>query len=154
MPSGLDIAGTQQQILDYIEANAPTGYQVVEGDVADALTITEVDGVRQPTWVVQFGDTLSEGGSGSFYGPTHDGYYSIFRVYSIGYSAAQSRKGNSVANQLVLGARFDNVGAIGKVFGGGSFTIGEANSRPVAYVSIASFRFSTNLSDVGSKVYP
>lgn len=154
MASGLDIAGTQQEIFDFIEANAPTEYQVVEGDVQDAYTIAEMDGIRQPLWVVQFADMLPASGEGSFKGARHGGYYSLFRVYSVASSASVARKANSVMNQLMLGEKFSNTGEVNKIFGGGSFTLGESSSRPIAYVTIASFQFATNVTGVGSAVFP
>lgn len=152
--SGLSIAEAQNGIFDFIEANAPAGYQVVEGDIDDAFKIQQEDGVRQTTWVVQFSDMLPKSGDTSFCGPTNDGYYSIFRIYSLGSTARAARTAGSMANQLILGKTLPNVSSISKEFGGGSFTISEANSRPIVYVSIASFRFMTNIVDVGSTVFP
>lgn len=152
--AGLDVSAAQESIFDYITANAPTGYQVIEGDVMDAYTITEIDGVRQTTYIVQFTDMLSASQDHSFGGPTQDGYYFITRVYCVGATAAKVRKARSVINQILLGLKLPNISAVHKEFGGGSFALGEANARPIMFVGIAAFRCLTNIQAVGSTVYP
>lgn len=154
MAEGLDVSGTQEAVFDYIVSNAPTGYQVIEGDVMDAYTIEEVDGVRQTTLIVQFSDLLSSSGDQTFGGPVQDGYYFLTRVYAVAATAAKCRKARSVANQMLLGVKLDNISAIHKEFGGGSYALGEANSKPIAFVAISAFRCLTNTQNVGSTVYP
>lgn len=150
--SGLDISGLQDEILDYIDNGTP--YQVLEGDVNDAYTILENNSVRQTTIIVQFSDMLGRSGDKNFGGPVHDGYYTIFRLYCVAATARKARQAASVGNQLLLGHQFTNSGAVSKEFGGGSFVLGEANSRPSAYVALASFQCLTNVTDVAHTVYP
>lgn len=151
--AGLDLYSAQEEILQYLIDSAPDGYQVMEGDVPDAQTIEEVGGVSQPIWVIQFSDMLARSGDGSFGGPQWDGYYSMFRIYSLGSTPRLARKANNVANSIILGKSLPNVSAMGKEWGGGSYAIGEANSRPLAYVLLSAFQFNTNIDDVASVPY-
>lgn len=152
--AGLDIASAQQSIYDFIEDNAPAGYVVFEGDLDDAYTIAATDGIKAITWYVQFSDLYPASRDNSFGGPQWDGYYSIFRVYTVAPSAKQARQGQGVINQLILGRTFPNVSAISKEFGGGAFILGEALSRPLAFVGPAAFQFRTNIENVSTTVYP
>lgn len=155
MSDGLDISGTQESVLDYLQNQAPAGYDVIEGDIMDAYTLPEVNGVRQTTLIVQFGDLLASSNDYSFGGPTLDGYYFLMRVYCVASTAAKARKARSVVNQILLGAKPDpNISTIHKDYGGGSYSLGEANSRPIAYVAITAYRAMTNISGVGATVYP
>lgn len=152
--AGLDLSSLQDSILLYLETALPTGYQVMEADVADALTIVQTNGVAQTIVIVQFGDLLPRAGDKSFCGPEMDGYYTLVRTLCIASSPSRARKANSVVNQVLLGHRPTNGGAIGKSAGGGAFTLGEANSKPLAYSALAGFTLATNLEGVGSTVYP
>lgn len=152
--AGLDLATLQDEILEYLETSLPAEYQVMEADVADALTLVQDNGVAQTLVVVQFGDMLPRAGDKSFCGPEMDGYYTLIRTLCIASSPGRARKANSIVNQVLLGHQPPNGSAISKSAGGGAFTIGEANSRPVAYSALAGFSLGTNLEDVGSVVYP
>lgn len=148
--AGLDIYTTQQSILTKI---GTLPYEVIEGDVGDALTLVQDNGVLETFVIVQFGDMLRASG-GSFGGATHDNYYSLVRTLSVASSPGRARKANSVIGQLLLGWEPENGSALVKEWGGGTFTISQENARPLAYSSLSTFRFSTNVVGVGTTVYP
>lgn len=152
--AGLDLSALQDDILAHLETSLPAGYQVMEADVADALTIAQNNGVAQTIVIVQFGDMLPRAGDKSWCGPEMDGYYTLVRTLCIASEARAARQANSVVNQVMLGHKPANGGVIGKQAGGGAFTLGEANSKPLAYVALAGFQLATNVDDVGSTVYP
>lgn len=152
--AGLDLASAQDAILSHIQTAAPDGYDVYEGDIPDAAERAMENGVAQPTWVVQFGDLLPSANEKSFCGPEQDGYYSLVRIFSIGSNPSACRKANSIANQVMIGYSASNVGAISKEGGGGAYALGESNTRPLAYGLISSYKYATNLTDVGSTVWP
>lgn len=152
--AGLDLSGLQDSILAHLETSLPAGYQVMEADVADALTIVQTNGVAQTIVIVQFGDMLPRAGDKSFCGPEMDGYYTLVRTLCIASSPKRARQANSVVNQVMLGHRPPNGGSIGKQAGGGAFTIGDSHSKPLAYSALAGFTLATNVDDVGSTVYP
>ena len=151
--AGLDLSSMQDEILAFIDTTLPA-YQVMEGDVADALTIVQINGVAQTIVIVQFGDLLPRAGDKSFCGPEMDGYYTLIRTLCIASSPQRARKANSIVNQVLIGHKPANGGAIGKQAGGGAFTIGESQSRPLAYSALAGFTLATNVDNVGSTVYP
>jgi hypothetical protein len=150
--AGLDISAVQDEILAKMESDLP--YEVMEGDVTDGLTLVQINGVTQTFIVVQFGDLLHASGSDSFGGVTLDGYYSLVRTLAIGSSPKRARQAASITGQVLLGWAPDNATPLAKEWGGGSYTIGEANSRPLAYSALSSFRYETNIVDVSATVYP
>lgn len=153
MANGLDLFATQNRILDWLKPRLEAaGYDAYEGDIADAIDRAMVNGVAQTTCVIQFGDLLPLANDKSFCGPELDGYYSLFRVFSLASTADRARQANSVVNQLVLGLTLSNVGAIRKEGGGGAYALGEANTRPIAYGLISSYRYSTNMLNPGEKI--
>lgn len=153
MANGLDIFATQNRILDYLTPRLEAaGYDVWEGDISDAAQRASVNGVAQTTCVVQFGDLLPLANDKSFCGPELDGYYSLFRVFSIASTAALARQASSVVNMLSLGLVLDNVSAVRKEGGGGAYALGEANTRPLAFGLISSYRYSTNLASPGETI--
>lgn len=152
--SGLNLSGLQDSILEHLETSLPAGYQVLEADVADALTIVQNNGMAQTIVIVQFGDMLPRAGDKSWCGPEMDGYYTLVRTLCIASSARAARQANSVVNQVLIGQQFPNGSAVSKQAGGGAFTLGESGSRPLAYSALAGFSLSTNVTDVGSTIYP
>jgi hypothetical protein len=154
MALGLDIADTQEVILNYLSANKPSAYELLEADIPDSWERAMVNGVAQTTWIVQFSDILRSADSESFCGPRSAGYYSLFRVFSLASNPRDAHKANSVANGLMLGFSGSNIGSVAKESGGGSFGMAEANSRPAVYGIISNFRYATNLADVGSGRWP
>lgn len=152
--SGLDISALQDSILEYLETALPAGYQVLESDVTDALTIVQQNGLAQTIVIVQFGDLLPRAGDKSWCGPEMDGYYTLIRTLCIASSAKRARQANSVVNQVLIGHKPPNGGAIAKQAGGGAAILGESNSKPLAFVALAGFTLATNVDDVGSTVYP
>lgn len=151
MADGLDIFTAQNRILDYLTSHLEAaGYEVHEADIADAVTREYVNGVNQTTCVIQFGSMLPLARDKSFCGPELDGYYSLVRVMTIGSTPSRARQGNAIVNQLAVGFRATNVGSLNVEGGGGSFALGEANTRPIAYGLLSSFRFASNLVSPGS----
>lgn len=151
--AGLDLVTDQDQILEFLETSLPM-FQVMEGDVGDAVTIAQEDGVASTFVVVQFGDIMPKSGDTGFCGPQNDGYYSIFRTLSVASTPRAARQAGSIINQLILKHRLASGASISKTFGGGSYILGESNSRPLNYAMLNSFQFPTNLQSPGSVVFP
>lgn len=149
--AGLDINSVQDLILAKIET---LPYDVIEGDVGDAVTLAEKNGVLQTFIVVQFGDLLHASGGDSFGGVTHDGYYSLVRTLAVASSPRRARLAASNIGQVLLGWAPANATTLAKEWGGGAFTISNAQSKPLAYTALSSFRFETNVQGVGSTSYP
>lgn len=154
MALGLDIADTQEVILEFLETNKPSGFQLLEGDIPDAWERSIENGVAQTTWVIQFSDLLRSGKGEGFCGPRSAEYYSIFRVFSLSSTPRAANKANAIINSLMLGFTGPNIGAVSKESGGGSFSMAEANTRPAVYGIISNFRYTTNLADVGAGRWP
>lgn len=150
--AGLDINSVQDLILAKIET---LPYSVMEGDVGDAMTLVEENGVLQTFIVVQFGDMLHSSGADSFGGVTHDGYYSLVRTLAVASSPRRARQAASIIGQVLLGwAPGGNGTPLAREWGGGAFTISSPGAKPNAYSALSSFRLETNIEDVGSVAYP
>jgi hypothetical protein len=141
---GLNVFATQQSIFDYITDNIP--WEVIGGELPDAENIQLVNGVLKPYVVVRFSDSLKASGQASMGGPRQDGYYSLVQTLSVAAKDSDARELSSNLNMLLLGYTPDvNAGPLEKDFGGGAFSIKAVNSRPTAFVSIAAYRFLTNM---------
>lgn len=150
--AGLDINSVQDLILAKIET---LPYDVIEGDVGDAMTLVQENGVAQTFVIVQFGDMLHSSGADSFGGVTQDGYYSLVRTLAVASSPRRARQAASIVGQVLLGwAPGGNGTPLAREWGGGSYVISNAQSHPLAYSALSSFRFETNIENVGSVAYP
>lgn len=144
VPGGLNVFATQKHLFEYLVSEVP--WTVVAGEVPDSENVRMVNGVIEPYVVVRFSDILRVGGQGSFGGARLDGYYSLIQTVCIANSMFDSLELASLVNDKMLGYTADeNSGMLTKDFGGGSFSIKGDNSRPTFFVSIAAFRFLTNL---------
>lgn len=150
MPGGLDLFSVQQEIKAYLESQIPQF--VTTGGVPDAYTVRQVDGWVEPYVVLRFSDSMPSSNDRSFGGPTMDGMYGYFDALCIagGPDDTKARELGSKVGKTMLGYTPYNAGAIGKGYGGGSFYLGIENSKPIAFVGIVSFRFTTNSADVGA----
>ena len=148
--TGLDLAAVQVAIFDYIDTELPN-LTVESGGIPTAESLPFVDGRLEPYVIVRFTDMMPSANEGSFMGPTHDGYYSMVDALCIAEDATTALQVASVVNRILIGKKFDNTSTLGKSWGGGRYAIfSEANRQPVAYVAGASFRYSTNVKDVGA----
>ena len=141
---GLNVYASQQNIFDYVTAQIP--WEVVDGEIPDNETVQMVNGIVKPYVVMRFSDMLAASGQNSFGGPKSDGYYSLFQAICVGPSAKSARELQSLCNLKLIGYQPDaNAGPVTKDFGGGAMTIKGVNSTPSFFVSIAGFRFLTNM---------
>jgi hypothetical protein len=145
---GLDNFETEQLILAYAKANI--NWYVDSGAVPDATTLHYNNGSLDPYVIVRFSDVMPTSGGGSFLGATNDEYYSYVDFMCVAATDVEARELRSVVNRKMIGKRFPNTGELNKRFGGGIFSISLDAQHPLAFIAIASYTYSTNLSDVGS----
>ena len=150
MAGGLDLFSAQEEIKSHLETNLP--YFVDTGNVPDSKSVRQVNGLVEPYVILRFSDSMPSAKDSSFAGPRYDGLYAYVDALCIagGEDDTLSRRLGSMVNKILLGLSGENFSSIAKNYGGGSFFIGNENSKPIAYVGIVSFRFMTNLADVGN----
>lgn len=150
MPGGLDLFSVQQEIKEYLDAELP--FFVTTGGVPDAYTVRQVDGYVEPYVILRYSDSMPSSNDKSFGGPRLDGMYGYVDALCIagGEDDTDARQLGSKVGGILLGYKPFNAGAIGKGYGGGSFYIPGENSKPLFFVGIVAFRFTTNSDDVGS----
>lgn len=148
--TGLDLYSVQQEIKAKTVSDIP--FFVTTGGVPDAKTVRQVNGVVQPYVVLRFSDSMPTSRDKSFAGPRFDGQYGYVDALCIagGEDDDAARELGSKVGKTLLGFKPANAGALTKAYGGGSFYIAGENSKPLFFVGIVSFRFSTNVEDVGS----
>jgi len=150
MPGGLDLFSVQQEIVQYAKDNIP--WHVETGGIPDAETVRMVNGTLEPYVVLRFTDSMPSSRDKSFGGPEYDGLYGYVDALCIagGPDDTLARQLGSLVGRKLLGFRASNASKLSKNFGGGSFVIPGENSRPRFFIGIVSFRFTTNLEDVGA----
>jgi hypothetical protein len=145
----LDLYTTQQQILAYLDANL--AFKVASGGVEEAENLTATQGVLDPHVVLRFGSPQPVVADQSFAGARYDGQYSTVDAMCVGASDAEARGLSSKVTRVLLGYRPNaNAGELKLDWGGGTFTVIAEGSRPQFLISWVSFRFATNLYDVGA----
>jgi len=152
-PVGHDLVDTQNGIRDYLRANL--NWNVLTGGVPDATTVIQRNGVVDPYVVLRFSDEMPASKDGNVGGALYDGYYSYLDAICVSGPDKEDSDGDarglmSRVNRLLLGKRFPNTGQLSKAFGGGVFVLPQNNSVPLAFLGICSFRFNTNVDDVGN----
>lgn len=141
---GLNVFASQKKFFDYLSSVIP--WDVIDAEVPDGENVHLVSGVLRPYVVVRFTDLLKASGQSSFGGTRQDGYYSMIQTLSVAPSGLQALELSSLVNDKVVGHVIDvNCGPLEKDFGGGSLNIKGVNSNPSFFVSIAAFRFLTNM---------
>lgn len=146
---GLNVYATQKNLFDYATAQIP--WEVVDAEIPDAETVRLVNGVLKPYVVMRFSDMLKAGGQTSFGGPRWDGYYSLVQMICVATTGLKAQELQSLVNEKMIGYTPDaNAGPLEKDFGGGSMNIKAKGSVPGFFVSIAAFRFLTNLQPQGN----
>jgi hypothetical protein len=148
--TGLDLFSIQEEIKTYLAGAIP--FHVESGGVPDATTVRQVNGTVEPYVVMRFADSMPSARDTSFGGARYDGLYSYVDCLCVagGRDDTNARRLGSLVNETLTGFTTDNIDELGKSFGGGTFYIASENSRPIAWVGIASFRFSLNMTDVGA----
>lgn len=150
MAGGLDLFSVQQEIKEYLIDSIPQ-FTVVSGGVPTAESLPFVNGALEPYVVLRFSDMMPTSGGGSWMGAQWDEYYSYVDGLCLGPTEDDARELANLVNSWMLGKKLSNASAIKKNYGGGSFAIfAEANRNPVAFVATTSFRFGTNVEDVGA----
>lgn len=147
--SGLDLFSVQQEILAYLRS--VIYWDVDTGGVPEYETLKFVDGRMDPYVVLRFSEIMPASRGNSWGGAQQAEYYSYVDALCVGQTDTDARELSSLVNRYMLGKKFDNASEIRKIFGGGGFSVSDATRVPVAYISIASFAFNTNLEDVGSE---
>lgn len=150
MAGGLDLFSVQQDIIAKVKAEIP--FFVTTGGVPDAFSVRQVDGVVEPYVILRFSDSMPSSNDQSFGGPRLGGMYGYVDALCVagGVDDTLARRLGSDVGRALLGFTPYNAGAIGKGYGGGSFYIAGENSKPLFWVGIVSFRFTTNSADVGA----
>lgn len=147
--SGLDLFSVQQAILNYVEACFPN-LLVTSGGVPELETLIYQDGVMEPYIVLRFSELMPASRGSTWDGASTYEYYSYVDALCVGKTDTDARETMSLVNRFMLSKKFDNASELRKIFGGGGFAISDATRVPVAYISVASFAFTTNIDDVGA----
>lgn len=148
--TGIDLFSTQQEILAYVQASIPQ-FVVESGGIPTAESLPFVDGVLEPYIVLRFSDDMPTSGGGSFMGAAYDEYYSYVDALCVGQSDTDARELANLVKTYLLGKKFENSAPLKKNYGGGQFAIfSEASRQPLAFIAVSSYRFGTNMTDVGS----
>lgn len=147
--SGLDLFSVQQDILDYVQGKFPE-LLVESGGVPELETLIYHDGVLEPYIILRFSELMPASRGSTWDGASTYEYYSYVDALCVGRNDTDAREVSSLVNRAMLSKKFPNASEIRKIFGGGGFAISDATRVPVAYISVASFAFTTNLEDVGS----
>lgn len=150
MPGGLDLFSVQEEIKQYVTANIP--FFVTTGGVPDASSVRQINGLVEPYVILRFSDSMPSSNDRSFGGPRLDGMYGYVDALCVagGEDDTLARRLGSDVGKNLLGFKPYNAGTLGKGYGGGSFYIAGENSKPLFWVGIVSFRFTTNSENVGA----
>lgn len=144
---GLNLYETQVTIKEHLEG--AVAQRIFVADVLQAAELAATHGTERPFVVVQFSDLLPSARDKSFCGPRSDGYYSIVRVVSVARDPMVALEVSQNVQNALLGTSLNNVAAIQKDAGGGSFAIKQTNTNPPFYGQYSNFRYSTNVANVG-----
>ncbi len=152
MPGGLDLFSVQQSIKQYLIDEIPQ-WRVTSGGIPTAESLPFVDGVLEPYVILRFSDMMPQSGGASFGGAKWDEYYSYCDALCLGQTDDDARELVSLVNSKLIGAPFYNASELGKNYGGGQYAIySEANRQPVAFIATSTFRYQTNIANVGATI--
>lgn len=152
--AGLDLFSIQQDIEDYVRdrlSTDPWDYEVYTGAVPEAETLVMRDGVLQPYVVLRFSELMPVGRGSTWAGTEEHEFYSYVDAMCVARTDTDARQLSGMMNRIMLGKIFPNTGEIRKIYGGGTFAVPDAKRIPVAFLSLASFAFNTNLTNPGSE---
>ena len=147
--AGLDLFSVQQSIVAYLSDNLE--WRVETGGVPEASMLPFVNGKMDPYVVLRFSEFMPASKGQNWGGAVNAEYYSYVDALCVGQTDTDARELSSVVNRILLGKKLPNASELRKIFGGGGFSVPDATRVPVAYISLASFAFNTNLDDVGSQ---
>jgi len=129
-------------IFAYAQVNLPQDVQ--RGYVPQPEDIPLVNGSFLPYVVVRFGD-MAQGGGRSMIGARGDQYYMMCDFMCIGPTPTIAEQVQSKVIDVMLGYKPANAGQLNKMPGGSSFTLLDSDSKPLAFLAVASFRVSFNI---------
>ena len=143
-----DVYASQQAIVDYAKANI--NWPIYTGGVEEAQTLAATNGVLKPHIVLRFGSTQPYLADASFGGARYDGAYTTVDALCVAAKDDEARLLASGTTDVLLGFRPDaNSSELSYAWGGGTFAVISEGSRPQFTIAWASFRYMTNLYDVG-----
>lgn len=149
MPGGLDNFAVQQDILAYIQTSLPS-YSVESGGIPNGDSLPLVNGALQAYIILRFADTSPTPNGGSFGGPKHDEYFSVFDALCVAPTDTQAREVGNYLDTFLLSHKLTNTGSITRAPGSQRFALySDASRQPVAFVVSKAYRYSTNISEVG-----
>lgn len=144
-----DLFSSQEAIKAYLDLNLP--FKVASGGIEEAENLTATQGVLDPHVVLRFGSPQPTLADQAFAGARYDGEYATMDAMCVGASDTEARGLASKVSKVLMGYRPDaNSSELRRDWGGGTFTVIAEGSRPQFYIAWLSFRFDTNLYDVGS----
>lgn len=144
-----DFYADQQAIEAYARANI--NWAIYTGGIEEAQTLAATKGVLRPHVVLRFGSAQPYQADQSFGGARYAGVYSTVDALCVGASDHDARELAAEASNVLLGFKPSaNTGELNYNWGGGTFTVISEGSRPQFYISWASFRYTSNMADVGS----
>jgi hypothetical protein len=144
-----DLFASQEAITAYLDANL--NFLVATGGIEEAENLTATQGVIDPHVVLRYGSPQPTQADQSFAGARYDGEYSTVDAMCVGATDTEARGLASKVSKVLMGYRPDaNSSELKRDWGGGTFTVIAEGSRPQFYIAWLSFRFDTNLYDVGA----
>lgn len=143
-----DVYASQQAILQYARDNI--NWDVFTGGIGEAETLAATNGVLRPHIVLRFGSVQPYQADMSFGGARYDGAYTTVDALCVAAHDDEARMLASGVTNVLLGFKpDDNSGELNYAWGGGTFAVISEGSRPQFTIAWASFRYLTNLYDVG-----
>jgi hypothetical protein len=150
---GIDLYSVQQEIYQYVKTAIPQ-FLVETGGIPTAESLPFENGRLEPYIILRFSDMMPQQGGGSFGGARFDEQYSYVDALCLAETDTLARELAALVNAKMMGHSVANSSELGKTWGGGQFAIpSESNRSPVAYIVTASYRYTTNVEDVGSSAY-
>lgn len=143
MPISLGVS--RQAIRDRLASNF--SQTVIEGSAPSYQELHRENGIFAPYLVFNFAD-LGSGLTSSLIGPRGDVYQQAFNVYGVGPSVQSSTDLYLKILDQFIGFQPPYSGQIGKRPGGGTFVVSNDNGTAQAFITVASFQFTTELLNI------
>lgn len=141
----MTLIDTQDSITAQARSIAPlfggVAISVIEGSVPSAALVLRTDGMLTPYVIARYGNLGAVVSDRSFGGARYDGYQSIVDFYVVANDEKLARQMGVKMFSGMLGFVPAGAGELSIAPGGGSYTLIDAQEKPVAYVYQVSFRF-------------
>lgn len=150
--AGLDLFNVQELIAAHIRDSFPA-YDVIEDDVIDDEYILRLDNNVKPFIFLRWGSLNRSTTNGSFAGTRHDEYSSSVDIGVIAPNARIARKASNMINDVLIGWKIPNGGALTPDISG-AWVVRDDADRPHLYVCTSRFIYAVNFDNVGEYITP